>query len=501
MALREGDVVRIKPERIGGLFDVGDEFVVREYDEMHKHYGGPAIKVFGMDQWLRLVRFTVIKKAYKAGDTVKCVDALGSLVLVYDRKYTVEKVYEDGTFKLKDSGTRYHPRRFELVAVAGAPVAPDVPVLPGEFPFDPALWWPEAGEKVYIIGNGGGFTYQEQRQYINDGKAYALGYVYGNEQADVRHPGCTYTWSKDAMRPVWAGKKKQEIPGQLTFPDKPLPAYVPPKVGPQPKSAFRETVWDKVKETGGICAFGFKGTAGREDIHGGQPCHAALARSNVGEVAELVYSVRHDLKHVPEAARPAYQRYLDYILNRSPWAHAFLTKDAEEAMEQDVFMNVEVNRHVIAAACVAIRMAHEYLNRIRAFSWALDNGACEPAAWLFCCSFSVVMDASKPEGWGGGHDVIDGGRDMAETVKFFREGYTSETGTVKEPFRTSHGHYRISDPICRTARRGQDSIRTWTNANFNAVVTGEGWNKKSSITKESAQAGIKTLNKLITGKE
>jgi hypothetical protein len=494
MPFNVGDKVRVIPGAAGPV--TGQYIGMTLTVERVSDFGNIKLQEIVGGGYYGAHKFELIPQpaVVKVGDWVECIDAADSLTLRIGRQYKVEAVYPSGSYKLEGFGTRYHPSRFKAVP------APKAVAVADEFPFDPALWYPQEGDKVYVVGKCPKNHYPGgMDKYVNDGKLYKVYSVYEPLIYLSHANGDSYSWDKSVLRPEWAGKKAQPKPATLAVPDGPVAPYVPPDVPAEPNSTLREDLFKRIPG-GGLCDFAFEGKTGMQDFQTAAPCHAALSRPNVGaEVVAMAYCLRSDVKRYGGADIKAYKRYMDYIFNRSPWAHAFLTKDVNEAMEKDILMNVEVNRFVMAGACLAVRMAHEYSNRPTAFVYFVDKGIGEHAAWVLCCALTVRGNNFSRAGMGGGHDLIDHHRDMAELVKFFQVGYHTAQGTDPNPYRLAHGGYRIADPVAKYTSNALHSLRGWLDANMKATVTGEGWNKKSAITEEAVLTAAATLNKLITG--
>lgn len=102
--------------------------------------------------------------------------------------------------------------------------------------------------------------------------------------------------------------------------------------------------------------------------------------------------------------------YYDWLLNRSPWALAFTTKDTAEAYKQTryVRMNLAAPGNMVQGALIATRQPWEHHHVIKTFKLLADKGVPENTAFLLGCMFrQVEKDVLTPSFQGGGHFPIE----------------------------------------------------------------------------------------------
>lgn len=105
-------------------------------------------------------------------------------------------------------------------------------------------------------------------------------------------------------------------------------------------------------------------------------------------------------------------RYLDYLMNRSPWSDAFLIKDAERAYGEKVtFHRCDVPSNYMVGALTAVRNISEEFNKNHIHHWAalVEAGCSEDWAWLL--GWNTYLDSQR---WSltrgvSGHCVWNGG--------------------------------------------------------------------------------------------
>jgi len=119
------------------------------------------------------------------------------------------------------------------------------------------------------------------------------------------------------------------------------------------------------------------------------PCHAQL-RAPVGKAyraCTFVSNRRRDYVGDEKALK-----FLDYLINRSPYAMAFITKDANEALERGMELNVDAPYEVFGAAAIMTRMLWENYSQLEMWLKLLKEGVSEDMALV------------------GAHIASDGGR-------------------------------------------------------------------------------------------
>lgn len=500
MAFKKGDVVEVvnKNMVIGGL-KLGVKYTIEAYDpHRYSAHGGCVLLErkagdgLGQNHFMgsrfKLAEPVVLK--LEVGCEVLALRDIG-IHLAHGNKAIVEKVYVDALgattgIKLRGINARYHLRNFKVVAEA-------------KEAFNRDAWNPQAGEKVFIVGESGIDHVGNMDKYINDGVEHTIsGKQWDKDAYYVIHAdGNRFYWSKDALRPVNAGKPAAK------------PVVPPP---PPPPQDLREELWKRVQEYhGGLCSFGAENKAGRRVFHNSAPCHASMGYLNLpGEITKVVYCLRHDIQYQlkPYSVKADdHKAYVEYILNGSPWSVAFETKDFKEASTKDIYMNVEVNRNVLVGAMVAVRVGFEKMGRSKMFKKMLDAGHHPHTCFLLACRYTDDgLGGYRTIEWGGGHDVLDQNRKFDSLIKFFKEGYHEPEGTLKEPFRTHHGHYTIANACARGggyAAGGlvKNSIGDWFAQNTKMEVFGEGFNKRTKFTDKSIEDVAKMLDDIFNNKQ
>jgi hypothetical protein len=80
---------------------------------------------------------------------------------------------------------------------------------------------------------------------------------------------------------------------------------------------------------------------------------------------------------------PRYEEWIDYHINRSPFAHVFKTKDAKKAITHGLELDVEANFSHCVAAMTCVRQGWEHTSIVDGFFHLLKLGAKENTALVF----------------------------------------------------------------------------------------------------------------------
>lgn len=279
----------------------------------------------------------------------------------------------------------------------------------------------------------------------------------------------------------------------------PLPVPPPPPP-PEVQKDIRAMLRKSIGTEANLCsmAWQFKNTNGKftEQINVYMPCHAALNRGNHGlETVAVIYGISTEYNRLRKSAMlPIYREYVHYMLNESPWAFAYLTKDVEEAFTKEIVMNVDIHRHHMAGACIALRAGQEFhAQRLPMFDLLVKKGVGKHAAHLLAQDLSVDKGAVRTGYMHGGHMELDRDRNMDDLLKFYKRGYhIPQDGTV---YRKNATGYVSAAAI---AGRKGDTFGKWIEENLKMTKVNAGnWNESKSASIEDTIALGMLLAKLI----
>jgi hypothetical protein len=144
--------------------------------------------------------------------------------------------------------------------------------------------------------------------------------------------------------------------------------------------------------------------------------------------------------------KTSYRKFVDYIVNRSPWAVAFQGKTVKNVLENGVLMNVEAPSGAVAGACQALRYLSEFKAQNAVWKLMMDNGIQEDAAFLTTYAFIAEADGNYTKHpMGGGHQPINGEIAAGSLISFFANGY-SEKFLKSTPYREQTS-YRVHEHV------------------------------------------------------
>lgn len=234
-------------------------------------------------------------------------------------------------------------------------------------------------------------------------------------------------------------------------------------------------------------------------------CHARLSLyyPRGGEGVEAVAVIDYQQAHEKQALaagkqyKASYRKFVDYIVNRSPWSVAFQGKTVKNVLENGVLMNVEAPSGAVAGACQALRYLSEFNAQNAVWKLMMDNGIQEDAAFLTTYAFIAEADGYTKHPMGGGHQPINGEIAAGSLISFFANGY-SEKFLKSTPYREQtsyrvHEHVAAVKDVLKMPESYYDFVLNsteWTDVK-------ENWAVVKKATEEQVLAFAKRLEQLI----
>lgn len=117
-----------------------------------------------------------------------------------------------------------------------------------------------------------------------------------------------------------------------------------------------------------------------------QACHAGLANSTYAgfprEKATRIAAISliQDRKNNEDDCL----KYYDYLINRSPWADAFVNRSAKDTVANGAIFNTDIPANYMAGAMMATRMCTEYRSWLPLWIEMVKLGAPERLADILC---------------------------------------------------------------------------------------------------------------------
>lgn len=219
----------------------------------------------------------------------------------------------------------------------------------------------------------------------------------------------------------------------------------------------------------------------RIDVHGRE-----LERYDVAALIDFPYNGSFARDGEP---MKRYKQYVDYMINRSPWAVAFKAKPVDEVINTGIEMDVEKPAGQVAGALIALRHGTEYPEKVKSFVKLLDMGIDEASAWILSFMFNHGKNGFSYGNHTGGHQAIASAMDADVIFKFFKKGFPKLER--KKPYREAT-KYRVFEAVgCDTyyggAQYGKENnpLYSWIDARAEFTMIGKGFDANKYVTEEN----------------
>lgn len=187
-------------------------------------------------------------------------------------------------------------------------------------------------------------------------------------------------------------------------------------------------------------------------------CHARLCWSGYADedtrakaIVNIALNITPHFNGLSMDNKKIYPKFVNYMLNESPWAFCFVTKDVKEALEVGILMDVNQNVSHIVGAAVSLRLATEFPATLKPFGDALDKGYSGNVAHLIS---GHLMEGRVTE-WPY-HSALTSSLNKEAIIKFFKTGYANKLPAIdKDRKQTS---YKIFDTISPGAGYGGNNV-------------------------------------------
>jgi len=184
------------------------------------------------------------------------------------------------------------------------------------------------------------------------------------------------------------------------------------------------------------------------------------------------------------------------MLNDSPWADAWLTKDVDEAMKGCAMMDVTKHFSYVCSAAIALRTGSEYPRFLKAFKQLLDMKYSPHVAYIMSQMTTVNGNTYEITNQGGSHHVFHSHMEMDKVVAFFDN---KKINIENAPYNESEKKmYTIFKTIAEEPgyKHGKPSIlSTITDANKEFVyVNKTGWSNYETVKAKDFNEYLKIVN-------
>lgn len=132
---------------------------------------------------------------------------------------------------------------------------------------------------------------------------------------------------------------------------------------------------------------------------GMQACHGGLSRSYSSPPEYIISGIQRPSERMNYRTEDSEEVYLNYLLNDSPFANAFVTKDAKEALAQEcVVARADLPSNIMAAGLVSTRRVWEFPHISRITADLIKHGVNPDLAFLIS-HYCYPSDGLKQFAW------------------------------------------------------------------------------------------------------
>tara|TARA_Y100001973_G_scaffold106774_1_gene187454 strand:+ start:1987 stop:3063 length:1077 start_codon:yes stop_codon:yes gene_type:complete len=194
-----------------------------------------------------------------------------------------------------------------------------------------------------------------------------------------------------------------------------------PKRAPKPEQKIKEELLAIAKEAKEACKkesqnvtarYAFIYNTGKVKVNSNAACHATVLSLDSAEKKSIAYiTTCINRGREKDCDEEVAINYYDWLINRSPYADVFVTKDAREAYTKDKYVvcTASVPANMLQAALVATRQPWEYNNVCYVQKMMEERGVDGNTAHLIGCLLGRDTSGTMltPSVQGGGHFHLD----------------------------------------------------------------------------------------------
>lgn len=212
-------------------------------------------------------------------------------------------------------------------------------------------------------------------------------------------------------------------------------------------------------------------------------CHAFVREFTV--VSEFYENINAHYRVMPVDLRPSYVKYVNYILKRSPWAKAFLTKSFGVGLRYNIAIDCSLPRQHIMSAITALRMGSEFPEHLKLFTEMVKKYG-EDYAFIIASTTHKVIYADKTiytlDQYSEAHAVFDVQTKYENLVKFFKEGFPE---SKDKAWKDGHGRNDLFLINALVHYKDKGNRSTSTQDRGTAFKIKVGWSNYTAFTEES----------------
>lgn len=343
-----------------------------------------------------------------------------------------------------DGGWYWLPKSLEHVNTLH--VGDVVKTIPGGHVGSVVRKFNQGGDDLWKIFIGWGEFINVRREWVEIMQKYPLRNAKGHYIKCDRYVNPIEAAVK-RRKPVAKGVDAAIIKKPAVAPIKTLPE--PVKAPPKHVLDIRARLAERAKAgcAGNRCNYSIEFDNGKIRHQAPDACHARLLWNTycdedrgAKEIVNIALNITPHYKGLEKADQERYPLFVKYILNDSPWAFCFITKDVDEALEKGILMDVQQNVSHIVGAAMSLRLATEFPATLKPFADALAKGYSGNVAHLV----SGHLMGGRVTEWPY-HSALTSGLGIKAIAKFFKEGYAEKLPAIAKDKKQTH--YRVFGTI------------------------------------------------------
>lgn len=332
----------------------------------------------------------------------------------------------------------------------------------------------KVGDRVRIVHDNQGrvFGYAKEMSALVDTICTVMAVMYGGVCVKEND----YTWAFESIEPAIAAGMPKKAP------IKPVE-----RIKKKREASLRTRLTKACSKVHGVSSAAMVGidaySKPAKRIFAARICHAFVREFTV--VSEFYENISAHYRTMSEERKPSYVKYVNYILKRSPWAKAFLTKSFGVGLRYNIAIDCSLPRQHIMAAITALRMGSEFPEHLKLFTEMAKKYG-EDYAFIIASTTHKVIYADKSiytlDQYSEPHAVFDISTKYENLVKFFKEGFPKSTDKAWKDGQGRNDPFLIN-ALVHYKDVGKRSLSTKDRGTaFNIKV---GWSNYTAFTEES----------------
>ena len=274
--------------------------------------------------------------------------------------------------------------------------------------------------------------------------------------------------------------------------EKPVVAPIKPLPEPVKVGDIRSELAKRARVVGDSdrCNYSIEFDNGKIRHQAPYACHARLRWMgryddvDLGDrIVNIALNINAHHKKMDDKTRKQHERFIQYMLNDSPWAFCFVTKDVKEALEVGILMDVNQNVSHIVGAAMSLRLATEWSAVLTPFCDVLNKGYSGNVAFL--CSGHLM--GGKVTTWPG-HASLTSTLGTKAVTKFFKEGYAKKLRPIaQDKTQTSYQVWGTISPGCGYGNCAKDdtTLSDFTEKYAVSITKGKGFDARTEFDYEA----------------